>query len=432
MSVKTPWSPLQILTRKTHESLIAYHQLLGRTIIFLLYLHATFYLNFYIQKGLFASKLQEGYVLCGVFGIISFAVIGSTALDPVRKWNYRVFHAVHIVLATALLPVLFFHVSHIRVYLYEVAIIHFGNVILRSLNSAKTTAHIKSLSANLLEISIPTSSKNRHFNTAQHAYMSLAGHPASRTIRSNPFTLASVPSYDDGNLKFYARVLNGNTTQLAAHAKYHQQQEIALEGPYGTKSHPDELLRHDRVLFVAGGIGATFIVPLYRQLLADMSPSAGSSRRQKVEFIWVVRRAEETMWAVPKLEKEAQGFAERCKVFVTGSGASHDHINGSPDSSLWQDSDTNGTSEAIELEERKDLLSHESEHQISSSMRPFSTGRPNLRRIVEETFSHRSQERVAVFVCGPKSLSGALRKEVGKVVMREGREVWFWEEVYGM
>lgn len=431
LAIKTPYSPLQLLARRSHESLNIYHQLLGRIITFLLYLHATFYLNFYVQKGLLSSKLQEGYVLCGTAGIIAFTVIGTTALAPVRKWSYRVFYGVHVILATAIMPVLFFHVSHIRVYLYEVAIIHISNVILRSLNSTTVTADIQTLKPghDLLEMTIPAYSKTRGFNTSQHAYISLPGHPASRTIRSNPFTLASIPSSTSGDLSFYARILTGNTASLAAHTSQHQ--ALTIEGPYGVPSHPDSLLRYPRILFVAGGIGATFIVPLYRQLLADLSPSSGSSRRQKVEFIWVVRNAVDTVWAVPKAEKERDGFTERCSVYVTGGrgGGFPTRGSGSSNSARWRND--GGEDEAIELQERKDLLPHDAPDHVASGL-AHTSGRPNLRRLVEKTFSHSSTERVAVFVCGPKSLSRALRKEVGRVVMSEGRKVWFWEEVYGM
>ncbi len=393
----------------SHETLNIYHQLLGRVITILLYLHAVFYLIFYIQKDLLAAKVQEFYVICGIVGVIAFTAVGTTALAPVRQWSYRAFYITHVVLATALLPILFFHVSHIRIYLYETAAIYAVNITLRAANSRTVSANISRISGtNILKIALP-SSLSPKLKTGQHIYLSLPSHPLSRRFRSNPFTIASLPT--DKSVDVYARTLAGNTATLAKHT---DNQNLTVEGPYGLTTHGTRLLKYDRVLFVAGGIGGTFIVPLYRELLADLSPSAGSYRRSKVEFIWTVRTIAEVNWALPESRTEREGFTERLRVFVTG---------GRP---------YEAAEEGVELEERKDLASSFEDEDAGQGEMSVVNGRPDLAKIVDGTFLHGSSERVAVFVCGPKSLTRSLRKEVGKWVKREGREVWFWEESFGL
>lgn len=363
-------------------------------------------------------------MLCGVAGIIAFTTIGSTAITPVRKWSYRVFYITHVTLATALLPLLFFHVSHIRIYLYEAASIYAVNVGLRILTTLTVSANLNPIpNTNLLELSVPFSNNLslglRRYQPAQYAYISLPGHPASRAIHSNPFTLASLPSVDKG-LRFYARVLDGNTSKLALNGG---SRTLSIEGPLGPITHADTLLRHDRVLFVAGGVGATFIVPLYRQLLADLSPSAGSSRRQRVKFVWVAKAVEDVGWAFPSGDaSEREDLVERLAVFVTGN------LKGRQAVAALDEED-----EAIELAERKDLLSADERAEKSGNLRALDheVGRPNLRRLVDETFAHGTTEKVAVMVCGPTSLSRKLRDEVGRYV-KQGRECWFWEEVFGL
>ena len=406
-------------------------------ITFCLYLHGILYFNFYVQKGLLASKIQEAYVIAGIVGILAFTAVGTTALAPVRQWSYRVFYITHVVLATVLLPILFFHVSHIRVYLYETAAVYALNVVLRGLSSTKVNASITKLpGTNIMEIRVPLSQTLRahHYQPAQHAYLSLPGHPASRTFRSNPFTVASIPTTDH-SLRLYARIMNGNTADLAQYATktYQGQQKLTLEGPYGLGTHSDELLQYDRVLFVAGGVGGTFIVPLYRQLLTDLSPSPGSYRRTKVDFVWCVKDVEEMLWALPDEEGERRGTLERMHIYVTGGSPSHNEAPGV----------NGGGGEAIELEEHKNLLAAHSgppSNRLSGLQTTF--GRPDLRAVVDTTFSHSPSERVAVFVCGPESLRVNLRQEVGRWVMgsrgmgtkeREGgRNVWFWAEGFGL
>lgn len=397
----------------------------------MLYGHAALYLNFYVQSNLLASKVKESYVICGILGVWAFTAVGTTALAPVRRRSYRVFYAVHVTLAALLLPLLWFHVSHVRIYIYQTAAVYAANAVLRSLCSSTAPANLRLLNnGQLVEVAIPLPSGGKvrreiqRWQPGQHAYLSLPGHPASRTFRSNPFSLASIPTVDN-EVRFVARVLDGNTAKLAAtatstHAAKHP---VTIEGPYGLATHAEQLLTYDRVLFIAGGVGGTFIVPLYRQLLGDLSPSAGSLRRQKVSFAWVVRGLEDALWAVPGEEKERVGFVERLQVFVTGSNTSVGR-------------EVRGDEEGIELEERKGLLGSGAGEVQGGLLRDEArvqtlAGRPNLRQLVDQTFSYGFSERVAVVVCGPRRLAGELREEVGKQVSK-GREVWFWEEAFSM
>ncbi|KXL50636.1 hypothetical protein M433DRAFT_545724 [Acidomyces richmondensis BFW] len=439
LAVKSPLSPLTLLTRRSHESLNALHQLLGRIIIALLYLHALLYLRFYVSAGLLATKLQQPYIICGLTGIIAFTLIGTSALAPLRKWWYRVFHITHVTLAVALLPLLFFHVRYIRIYLYETAAVLGINAVSRYLSARTHPGRIQIISGtNLVEIDIPAAGGMGQFGRwqpGQHAYVSLAGHPILRTFRSNPFTVASLPGID-GRVRFVARVRDGNTALLARNAHGADvEHPITVEGPYGLATHAEDLLRYDRVLLVAGGVGATFILPIYRQLLMDLSPSKGSYRRRKVSFVWVARTRAEVLWALPNDARERESLVERLKVCITGRV---DDLAASASGSLVVDEDdlseTGGeTEQGIELEEQKQLLAADIwwTNGQDESPRLWHAGRPDLSRIVEQIFQPGREEKVAVIVCGPRALRQDLRKEVGKWV-RRGREVWFWQESFAV
>lgn len=384
-------------------------------------------MNFYVQKNLVASKLQEWYVLCGILAALAFTAVGTTALAPVRRWNYRVFYITHVVVASLLLPVLWFHVSHIRKFLYETLAVYALNVVLRSLSSKTVPATMQLLEGGtLVEVLIHLSSVGEHklalqqYQPGQHAYISLPGHPASRMFRSNPLSLASCPA-TDGTLRFVARVLDGNTSKLASAAKPSSgsKQSVTIEGPYGTTTHAEKLLQCDRVLFVAGGVGGTFIAPLYRQLLADLSPSAGSYRRQKVSCIWIARSLADVSWAVPEDEGERSGLAERLQVWITQAGERS--------SSRFRDAE-----DGIELQESRGLLSQANDGESGRSMKAsldVYNGRPDLTRLIDDVFSHSAHEKTGIVVCGPKGLSCALREEAGSWVGR-GRDVWFWDESF--
>ncbi|WPG98432.1 Hypothetical protein R9X50_00122200 [Acrodontium crateriforme] len=449
LAIKSPYSPLQLLTRTSHETINTLHQLLGRIIICLLTVHAILYLNFYVLSSLLLAKIQQFYVICGIIGILSFVTVGTTALAPVRKWNYRVFYVIHVSLATALLPILYFHVSHIRPYLYQTAAIYAVNAVLRHITTKKMAGTLTLIpGTNLVEVKIAntTGSEKRHqpgkWQAGQHAYVSLPGYRFLTTFRSNPFTVASLPSID-GEIKFVARVLDGNTRKLAQYAtkdgNANIMRNISVEGPYGVASHGEDLLRYDRVLLIAGGIGSTFILPLYRQLLADLSPSRRSYRRQKVSFVWIARSKADVMWALPQGDVEREGFVERLKVCITGQEDLGDESAPSSAFAVGEDeNETNNTAlgetdEGIELEEQKQLLaeSNSASQGASNETLAISAGRPETSRLVAQAFTHSTTERVAVLVCGPDSLNASVRNEVGKWVMK-GRDVWFWNESFSL
>ncbi|KAI6802878.1 hypothetical protein KC361_g1042 [Hortaea werneckii] len=430
LALKSPYSPFQLLTRSSHETLNALHQHLGYIITGLFYAHAGLYLNFYVVKDLLSEKLQAGYILAGVFSIVAFTAVGTTALTPVRRWSYRVFYIVHVTLATLLLPILFLHVAHIRIYIYETAIVYAAHALLRSWNTATYPGTVRLIPhTQLLELVIrPPKETLRKWSPGQHAYVSLAGHPFLRTFKSNPFTIASLPSID-GHIRIVAKVLDGNTAKLAQSAtaaadnqKGHttHPQPVSLEGPYGVASHSDRLLRYDRILFVAGGVGGTFLVPLYRQLLADLSPSPGSYRRQKVEFVWIAREQAEVAWAIPEEVKERAAFWERVRVFFTGRR----------DAGARGEDAGRGDGDGVELLERETLLAGDDEGEEDSGLDvDAKVGRPDLRKIVDRTFAHGAAEKVAVVVCGPAGLNDSLRRAVGRHV-RQGRDVWYWAEKF--
>lgn len=360
-------------------------------------------------------------------------MVTTTSLSVLRTWSYRVFYYTHVSLASVLLPVLYFHVEHIRPFIYETAAIYAVNVVLRFLAS---TSHMGTMQ-----------------RVEGSSNMSLAGHPFLRTFRSNPFTQASLPSVDN-RLRFIARIMDGNTARLARSIQ-DDALSISVEGPYGMGTHSATLLRYDRVLFVAGGVGATFVVPLYRQLLADLSPSKGSYRRQKVRFVWVARSLADVTWALPVESRERDGFVERLSVHVSRQTA-HITTTGTTSTStttsqvqvqvqaphsgafvIDSDADDGPEEEGIELDEQKKLLQGQGNNNTADTCAEFSSnmevssGRPNLVRVVDQVFSHGSTESVAIVACGPRSLSHHLRKSVSPWAQK-GRDVWFWDESFAI
>ena len=422
------WSPIQYLTRMSHEELNPYHRLLGRILIALFSVHAAMYLNFYVQLNLLIKRIQDRDVILGLLAITTFMVIGTTALAKIRTWNYRVFFYLHVILSLSLLPILYFHVSHIRRYIIESAAIYLMLILQRNVSQTTAEATIELIpSTNLLSVSVPLtkSLSSKTYAQGQHIYLGFASLP--QKLRINPFSIANRDPQDDKKIELVARALSGTTAMLADHAVKQKFIKLTLEGPYGAASHFPDLASYDRVLFVAGGVGATFTLPLYLDLLHR---DARGESMPGIRFVWSVRQSADAGWGIKQLLEACGTLPESFSAYVTHS----DVDEGTLASSVRRTSDRSeaGSDEFIELQERDRLLSDLSSPEGSGSRdgKIMQSGRPDFRGIVDEIFSYDSSEKVAVMVCGPSGMGMSVRREVARWVWK-GRDVFWHAEEFG-
>lgn len=431
------WSPVQYLTRLSHEELNPYHRLLGRILISFFAIHASLYLNFYIQSGLLSKRIRDKDVILGISANMSFIIIGSTALATIRNYSYRLFFIIHVFLSIIVLPILYFHVSHLRVYILESAAIYILFIVQRNISSTPVQATLTRLpKTNLLSISIPLAPglAKRLYTPGQHIYLSIPASLASplNKLRLNPFTVAGIPSQEH-KLRLVMRPLAGTTQILSniAESSKKVSTSLVIEGPYGAAPYfPDLLENYDRILLVAGGVGATFTLPIYRHLLQRLRRTDASAG--KVRFVWSVRDIADAAWGMQQLADDGETDPPGCEVYVSGSTRKQQQ-------QLREEGHGEAAS-SVELEEHAQLLGEEAEQPVGSGEdKPAShydatpyrrRGRPPLRVVVDKTFGYNASDRVAVLVCGPTGLGSALRVEVGRWV-EKGRKVFWHGEEFG-
>lgn len=434
LAMKSPYSPIQLITRMSHEELNIGHQILGRIIQTLLTLHAAFYLSFYILNNLLGKRIQDRDVIIGLTGIILFTTTATTALGFLRKLNYRVFYITHITIATIFLPLMYFHVIYIRPFIWEAAGVYVLHIALRLLNTRHYTGSISLIpGTNLIQVTVPLATSTAKWKPGQHVYLSLPRWRGSRKyglhrLRTNPFTVASLPRHD-GQLLLIARALNGNTKRLASLARSaaisdgvtenkSETTPLILEGPYGASGRLPDFSLFDHVLLVAGGVGGTFIVPVWRHIHSQ--PTDYLSKAGEVRFVWAVRKVVETSWAFPEERNDEQSSLEGVEVYITGPRAGESIANGGMAS---------GVRESIEMAERDKLMEEEDDKALIRRGISVRYSRPVLREVVDEAFAGHA-ERVAVLVCGPASMGHSLRKEVGRWA-RRGKDVYWHAEIFG-
>lgn len=456
------FNPVSWTLKLSHEETNRWHRVLARVTTFLLSLHTIFYYNYFIQNSILLQKLQSPVVLYGMLSFAGLNIMVTTALRPLRKLSYRVFFVTHLLIALGLPAVLWFHASSSRKYMLEALGVFLLDIGLRKRDTITVETTIFSIPETSLvkiEVPVPRQRQNQFLGAGAgvkpgaHVYINVPSATRSAFRKSatdvsevlfefmfNPFTIAHVDQ-DSGTLTLVARQRSGPmTTSLARFASSQPPSSpssptaekkkalLNIEGPYGAAKHfpspPSLSSDYDRILLIAGGVGATFTIPLYRALV---SVSSGNPDTTKVEMVWAVRTAGEATWAV--VENDAKDILndENVHIYLTGPGSSS--------SSSAKDEAVEGVSSGVDSPDAGTVALEMNTLRRTAGGRII-TGkdhqrrRPDLKKVVDEMFAHGPEERVAILVCGPTKMGKTVRKQVGRYV-REGRDVWFHNEGFG-
>lgn len=406
-------NPFSYIFTSSHEHINRYHQVLGRVIYILLILHIILYNIFFIESGIWLQRFFAPIVFAGVVASLFLHAMAGTALKLVRRWNYRVFFVTHLMAAFSIPVLIFFHAPSARVYVIEAIVGFIVDLGVRKATTITASATLEAVpGTNLLKIDVPLLKQGEKFRArpGSHIYLSIpnesrpSGSPSNLIfeLMYNPFTVASVND-ESSTITVIARSRNGPVTNhLATLASLGTKIPLSIEGPYGAAGKAFSTLlaeNIDRVLLFAGGVGATFALPIYHALLAE-KPFA------KVKLIWAIRSAGDATWAVSTSTTQKSVLDDgNVQLFLTG------------DLGLSSSSDISfpGGIELTDLHRRR----------TSGSKK-----RPDVGKIVDDTFRTGLEETVAVMVCGPAEMARDVREVVRPWVMK-GRNVWWHNEAFG-
>jgi len=440
-------NPFAYVFRSSHEQVNRWHRVLGIIIYSLLCLHLVFYLNFFVHAGILKQRLLTPVVTFGVVAFFALTLLNTTSLPRVRQYSYRLFFITHLFVVLAMPPLLFFHALPARFFMAEAMVVFIADIASRKMDTVVSQATLESIpGTNLVKItaSIPPNKVNRfREHPGSHIYLNLpasarGAHPASAAhlvfeFLFNPFTVAAVDEHN-GDLTLVARHRGGPmTTALGRLARGtssgpdSSKFPLAIEGPYGAMAHALPLIggEFDRVLLVSGGIGATFIVPLYRSIIND-NPNA------KIEMVWAIQTAGDATWAVTGTDMQGMMNDENVNIFLTGQNYDPSGISAPRQTAAGargRRADSVGEGSGVDDGEME-MTAMYRDRRRNKYTAQHNRKRPDLKKIVDDVFRHGDEERVAVVVCGPEEMATELRKHVGVWVMK-GRAVWWHKEGFG-
>lgn len=435
----------------SHEQVNRYHRALGRIIYSLLIVHFILYNVYFIIAGKWVKRFFAPVVFCGVVASLLFHAIAITATKKLREAAYRVFFITHLFCAVAAPMILIFHAKSARWYVFECLFIFLFDVAVRKRYSTVSLATIDAIpGTTLVKVTAPLPSGHLDaFRAApgSHVYVSLPTEGRRVSIESsqsglfdfsyNPYSVSSI-NEEQGAISVVVRIRRGPMSRVltdyaaatpTAATPEDAQVRLSIEGPYGAMAHRyGDLLRSGatRVLFVAGGVGATFALPIYQAVQAEL-PLA------RVQMVWAIRAAGDATWAVPASSTSRSVLSdERIQLFLTGDMGA-DPPGDVPSETRTDDAGEGPSDGAVEMQP---LPSQGQIHKFGRGSRrrrakqTQNRRRPDFAKIVDETFRLSAGGVVAVVVCGPKEMADEVRRCVRPWAMK-GRPVWYHNETFG-
>lgn len=405
-----------------------------------------------------ASRLFHPVVFCGLLAFICMTLLSATALQSIRNFSYRLFFLTHLATVLAMPPLLFYHASPARLFMAVAFLVFLLDLITRKVDTVTSQATLERIpGTNLVKISasIPYHKINR-FRTypGSHIYLSIPAaarpdaNPASAAFLLfeflfNPFTVAAVDD-ETGDLTMVARHRGGPVTSALARfarltpantisqstivSREDGKIPICIEGPYGAVKHFPNLAGgdYDRILLVAGGIGATFTVPLYRAIVHD-NPNV------KIEMVWAVRGAGDATWALTGSGGKGKSILddENVHIFLTGDIVDGSSAATRARAARGRSTAGEGSGGAEGGDGEVELSAMYRDRRRNRYTSQHNRKRPDLKKIVDDVFKHGADEKVAVVVCGPEEMARELRDCVSPWVGR-GRRVFWYNEGFGL
>ncbi|KAJ7168821.1 ferric reductase NAD binding domain-containing protein [Mycena filopes] len=352
-----------------------------------------------------------------------------------------------------------------------------------SKSSLTTTAHITLLPphAHFLRITLPRAPPRFRWRAGQSAYITFPSLYMGSVTEAHPFTIANPPpprgeegrEGEEGGreLVFILRVRTGFTGRLreavlassafasspssgvssiegASSASIEGNKDAGkeptlearalIDGPYGA---PPDVRGYERVVFVCGGSGVSFALPLFLSLVG--AARTKNPRCRRVVFVWAIREPDQITWiadallaALPPTNNMGDDRELEIEIRLHVTSAPEDTQALDDDDSLddesalekavvaeqveadavtdatvtdekaapvLQNQNQNGATKAGKVDSAKTrLLAHPSVHLVH--------GRPDLGAILGGEITSEARGAVGVCVCGTAELADGVRK----------------------
>lgn len=394
-----------LLTGIGYEKLNVLHRAAARSTLILIWAHV-----FGRWKlGLWGRfSLDELDMQFGVVSMVAFTLATLLSFRPIRNMAREAFLVIHIVLVAMYLIFGLFHAPKVKYRFWPALAIWALDRLLRCMRlivlnrlwmsifpgkSRLEDATLERVSSDTVRLTVR---RDFTWSSGQHAYI-LAPSIAKLSFESHPFTIASTctksaDTKDSGyrELVFIIRGRDGFTKKLLEASETRRSIPVAIDGPYGA---PPTLSHYSSCIFLAGGSGVSYTLPLLLGLVSQVR--LGEAVAQRILFAWMIRDRSHFDWVSSLLYEVIEACPPTLQlnidIYVTKQVLKLPIVD-----------------EAAEIESRPSITEKSVASSSGFHVVKFLSGRPNLALLFKEELSS-AHGRVSVNVCGPSTLSDAVR-----------------------
>jgi NAD(P)H-flavin reductase len=333
------------LTGVSHERLNWLHRWCARTILLTATIHMGYFFSDWAPYDYIGTQLKENTLVwkgMAAWAILVWIVFSS--MTPIRGWSYEFFVLQHLVSFAGFIAFVYIHTpAEVHGCIWAPVALFFLDRVVRVLRvlyanlalfhprqrKAGQMSGLWACKAEFIPLPHNTTRMVIHnppisWTPGQHVFLSCH---SILPLQSHPFTIASIPA--DGKMEFLVKAEGGGTKRFFSHAeKTHglpaisgraHTSAVAIEGPYGTLR---PLRQFDSVVLFAGSTGATFIVPLLRDILQGWIENTESTKKtsffsqqtgavtRHVRFVWVVKSRGQLGWFSEQLSAVSSDFKD--------------------------------------------------------------------------------------------------------------------------
>lgn len=448
-----------LMTGISYERLNWLHRWVARTIFLTVIVHWSFFFREWDIADF--VKLEITWMPMVKYGFGAWATIGwmvITGFGFFRHLSYELWFLQHLAAALVLLWLVHSHVPSYASYnvWFAIGVVVFDRAVrtLRTIylnllpafsrraggaqQSRKPivgyVADVEALSSDYLHVTIRDVKFS--WKPGQHVYLSI---PRAGLFEAHPFTIANVPKALSGdnssnNINLYIRVHSGFTRRLHRRCQHLQGPSSFvsfISGPWGV---PPSIDRHESLILMATGNGASFTVPLFLQALST------ANHLRQIRFVWIIRQPDQLGWFKDQLlsawrEAQKRDVAVSICIYIT-RGDDTSTRSASPTSSgnalLGSSKEDSVEEKPFNVESKvhggatkkgqdDDVVATTSLRSSSSSSASvderdlrINYGRPDLdvlvRPVVESAFGE-----TGIFACGGNQFMGSVRNYVARL-----------------
>ncbi|EPS28493.1 hypothetical protein PDE_03439 [Penicillium oxalicum 114-2] len=313
------------LAGMSYASLNWYHRWVARTLWLTATIHMCFWFRDWGRYDYIAYELANDALPrrgLAAWCILTFILI--TSLRPIRSLSYEIFVLQHLITFIGFLVAVWMHVpAEVRAYIWipigllvfdrlarylwgayvNIAVFH-GRQDGKSNRLWAHSATLTPMPGNVTRVTI--NNPRVQWLAGQHVFLTCH---SIAPLQCHPFTISSLP--EDQKMEFFIRAKTGATRRLfrfasksrsssssSAEVSAAQDRVVFIEGPYGAVR---PLRQFDSVILLAGGTGATYTVPLLRDIvsvwrkerLSETSEGLVRAKRlaatKRIRFVWVIK-----------------------------------------------------------------------------------------------------------------------------------------------